>query len=51
MIELPSEFQMDSHCIIADDVVLIDDLVMDLSLIAMEPFPLEVPCVDGLGSW
>ena len=52
-IYLPSEFEIYSLTEISEDMPLVTDLLMDLRLVQTYPvpFPVEVPCVDGLGSW
>ena len=48
-IHLPGQITMDVHSVIGEDLPA--DLVFKLDLEKQEPFPLEVPCLDGLGSW
>ena len=48
-IPIPGEVTMDLYSKITQD--LPEDLVIKLDLQKQEPFPLDVPCLDGLGSW
>ena len=48
-IPIPGEITMDIHQLIKVD--LPEDLVIKMDLTKMEPFPLDVPCLNGLGSW
>ena len=49
VIYIPSTFEMSTVTVLAED--LPSDLKMGLQLTMTDPFPLEVPCIDGLGSW
>jgi hypothetical protein len=49
VIYIPGTAEMNMHCSIAAD--LPTDLKVKLKLKKLEPFPLDVPCLDGLGSW
>ena len=49
VIHLPGQITMDVHSVINSDLPA--DLVFKLDLEKQEPFPLEVPCLNGLGSW
>ena len=48
-IHLPGQVTLDINSVIAEDLPA--DLVFKLDLEKQEPFPLEVPCLNGLGSW
>ena len=48
-IHLPGTITMDVHTQILSDLPA--DLTFKLDLEKQEPFPLEVPCLNGLGSW
>ena len=48
-VPIPGEIEMSLHTILHED--LPKDLVIKLDLVKQEPFPLEVPCLNGLGSW
>merc|ERR1712141_286035 len=47
-IPIPGEITMDIHNLIKVD--LPEDLVIKMDLTKMDPFPLDVPCLNGLGS-
>jgi hypothetical protein len=40
---------MNIHVTISEDMP--EDLMIKLKLKKLEPFPLDVPCLNGLGSW
>ena len=48
-VPIPGEVTMNLHTNILAD--LPEDLVIKLDLQKQEPFPLDVPCLNGLGSW
>ena len=48
-IPIPGEISMDIHQLIREDLPA--DLVLKMDLTKLEPFPLDVPCLNGLGSW
>merc|ERR1712212_27866 len=47
-IPIPGEISMDIHQLIREDLPA--DLVLKMDLTKLEPFPLDVPCLNGLGS-
>ena len=49
VIYLPGTVTMDLHALISQDLPA--DVMIKLNLKKLEPFPLDVPCLDGLGSW
>ena len=48
-IPIPGEISMDINQLIKVD--LPSDMVIKMDLTKLEPFPLDVPCLNGLGSW
>ena len=48
-VPLPGAIVFDMHINIKED--LPSDLMLKLELQKLEPFPLDVPCLNGLGSW
>ena len=48
-IPIPGEISMDINQLIKVD--LPSDLVIKMDLTKLDPFPLTVPCLNGLGSW
>ena len=48
-IPIPGEISMDINQLIKVD--LPSDLVIKMDLTKLDPFPLDVPCLNGLGSW
>ena len=49
VIYLDSVFQMSTKTVLSQDMP--SDLQLGLALTMTDPFPLDVPCIDGLGSW
>ena len=48
-IPIPGQISMDIDSILTEDMP--NDMVTKLNLKKLEPFPLDVPCLNGLGSW
>jgi len=48
-IEIPGTAIMNIHVTISRDMP--EDLMIKLKLKKLEPFPMDVPCLNGLGSW
>ena len=48
-IPIPGRISMDIDSILSENMP--NDLQMKLNLEKQEPFPLNVPCLNGLGSW
>ena len=49
VIYLPGTVDLNMRCSYSQDLPA--DLMVKLKLKKLEPFPLDVPCLDGLGSW
>ena len=49
VIYIPGTVNMNLHARISADLPA--DLMVKLQLKKLEPFPIDVPCLDGLGSW
>merc|ERR1719474_1896063 len=48
VIPIPGEIEMDIHTLFRHDLPA--DMVLKMDLTMLEPFPLDVPCLNGLGS-
>ena len=48
-IQIPGTVALNMHCSISKDMP--KDLIIKLKLKKLEPFPMDVPCLNGLGSW
>ena len=49
VIYIPGTTLLNVRTLVKED--LPSDLMIKLKLKKLEPFPLDVPCLDGLGSW
>ena len=48
-VPIPGEITMDIDTMLTEDMP--NDLIIKLDLQKQDPFPLDVPCLNGLGSW
>jgi hypothetical protein len=48
-IQIPGKVPLNMHSRISEDMPI--DLMIKLKLKKLEPFPMDVPCLNGLGSW
>jgi hypothetical protein len=46
---IPGSVNLNMHTKITKD--LPNDLMIKMNLKKLEPFPMDVPCLNGLGSW